>query len=226
MSWTLRNPQQGLSSVCGITLFSILTNEKKQKFVTILGLTGSSMTPWSILTISSSLQQLGERDATQAETVSGFSDKPLGFYDTSHVIRQLPSPSIHTTPIKKLSEHSVQNLECNQECREQTQGSIVRRLCQVLVFTLHLTVSNPWHTRVLCLLRHFKNILSKVFLCLIFQACLCCAASKRFWVQPSDYCRQNVNFNWIQEGQLYEYHKHMSGGFFSRWHLALLLSSS
>ena len=33
------------------------------------------------------LQQLGEREATQAETVGGFGEKPLGFYDTSHVIR-------------------------------------------------------------------------------------------------------------------------------------------
>lgn len=29
----------------------------------------------------------GERDATQAETISGFAEKPLGFYDTSHVVR-------------------------------------------------------------------------------------------------------------------------------------------
>lgn len=29
----------------------------------------------------------GERDATQAETISGFAEKPLGFYDTSHIVR-------------------------------------------------------------------------------------------------------------------------------------------
>ena len=33
------------------------------------------------------LQPLGERDPTQAEQISGFADKPLGFYDTSHVVR-------------------------------------------------------------------------------------------------------------------------------------------
>lgn len=35
-----------------------------------------------------SLQARGEREATQGEKVSGFGEKPLGFYDTSHVIRQ------------------------------------------------------------------------------------------------------------------------------------------
>lgn len=52
------------------------------------------------------LQAMGERDATQAEQISGFAEKPLGFYDTSHIIRCRASCRTGCLRITKLASYT------------------------------------------------------------------------------------------------------------------------